>query len=165
MIPAPIAARLKLLQRDTPYLRAYALVDGVQYGKVTGSPMQGSEARRALFQGTEDEGLAHAGPWLIDLAQEAPEALSTISDLEQAKPSVVWLFSRLPLETLALALQTRLNSRLPNGKIALIRFWDPRTLKALFNALDVPTRRDYFSDADEWHAQLDGKRFHISIHV
>jgi len=165
MIPASIAERFKVLQRETPYLRAFVLVDGVQYTKATGSPMQGSDARRALFQGTEDEGLAHAGPWLIDLAQEAPEALSTISDMEQAKPSVVWLFARSPLETLALALQQRLNSRLPSGKIALIRFWDPRTLKALFNALDVPTRRSYFSDADEWHAMIDQQRFHISAYA
>jgi len=127
--------------------------------------MQPSDARRALFQGTEDEGLAHAGPWLVDLAQETPDHIGAISGLEQAKPSVVWLFSRLPLEPLALALQHRLNSRLPDGKIALIRFWDPRVLVTLFKALDLPTRRDYFSDADEWHAQLDGKRFHISIHV
>jgi len=165
MIPTSIAERFKVLQRETPYLRAYALVDGVQYTKSAGLPLQPSDARRALFQGTEDQGLAYAGPWLIDLAQEAPDNISTISTLELTAPSVVWLFSRSPLETLALALQQRLNGRLPDGKIALIRFWDPRVLVTLFKTLDLPTRRDYFSDADEWHAQLDGKRFHISIHV
>jgi Domain of unknown function (DUF4123) len=166
MIPQAIAERFTRLQKQAPELIAYALIDGVQFTRHTGqsfAPRYG--ANRALFVGTEDEPLAHAGPWLIDLKKESPHIVATIGELELTYPSVVWLISRLDLESLALVLQLKLDVKLPDGRIALMRFWDPRTLFSLFNALDVPAREEYFSHIDEWHAQVDGKRFHISIHA
>nr|WP_171910183.1 hypothetical protein [Paraburkholderia fungorum] len=55
--------------------------------------------------------------------------------------------------------------KLPSGKIALVRFWDPRVFVPLFNALDNHARCSYFGDIDEWHGLLDGKRFQVSHHA
>ena len=59
-------------------------------------------------------------------------------------------------------LQSKLNSRLPDGKVALLRFWDPRVFVPLFNALDTAGRQAYFGDVTEWHGLKNGKRFHVS---
>ncbi|CAM2192060.1 conserved protein of unknown function [Paraburkholderia kururiensis] len=166
MMPSGVAERFERLRKESPQLSAYALVDGVQFWRFTGAriePRYG--ANRALFVGTEDEALAHAGPWLVDLARENPSTADTLVQLEQALPSVLWLFSRLDLESLALVLQLKLNGKLPDGRVALIRFWDPRTFVGLFKALDLPSRREYYSHVDEWHGQTEGKRFHVSIHA
>lgn len=166
MMPSSVAERFEQLKKQPPQLSAYALVDGVQYSRHTGTRIEHRYgANRALFVGTDDEALAHAGPWLFDLAKESPSIVGTVAQLEQAYPSVMWLFSRLDLESLALVLQLKLNAKLPDGRTALVRFWDPRTFAGLFNALDVPSRREYFSHVDEWHGQIEGKRFHVSIHA
>ena len=166
MIPDDIAGRLERLKANSPQLAAYALVDGVQYSRFTGARIeQLNGTTRALFVGTEDEALAHAGPWLVDLAKADRSIVATVTRLEQTHPSVMWLLSQLDIESLAMVLQLKLNSKLPDGRTALIRFWDPRVLVGLFNALDLQSRREYFSHVDERHGQIEGKRFHISIHA
>lgn len=166
MMPLNVAGRFELLKKDIPQLSAYALVDGVQYSRFTGTHVESRYGvNRALFAGTEDEALAHAGPWLIDLEKESSSTAGTVSQLEQAYPSVMWLFSRLDLESLAMVLQLKLNAKLPDGRTSLVRFWDPRAFVGLFNALDLPSRQEYFSHVDEWHGQIEGKRFHVSIHA
>lgn len=166
MMPSSVAGRFEQLKKQAPQLSAYALVDGVQFSRFTGAHIESRYgANRALFAGTEDEALAHAGPWLIDLEKESPSTAGTVSQLEQAYPSVMWLFSRLDLESLAMVLQLKLNAKLPDGRTALVRFWDPRAFVGLFNALDLPSRQEYFSHVDEWHGQIEGKRFHVSIHA
>jgi hypothetical protein len=166
VIPKPLAERLERLRTVTPQLRAYALVDGLQYEQHVGDRIKKRwGAIHALFAGTQDEPLSDAGPWVIDLTEPDATALASLEDLEQACPGVLWLFTTQDIEALVGTLQRKLDSKLPNGKIALIRFWDPRVFVPLFNALDNDARRSYFGDVDEWHGLLDGKRFHVSHHA
>ncbi|WP_414446781.1 DUF4123 domain-containing protein [Burkholderia sp. 22PA0099] len=166
MMPLEISQRFDHVREHFPHMAAYALVDGVQYTRLTGARVTPSvRENRALFAGTEDAALAHAGPWLVSVATAGASTLQTISRLEQAYPSVLWLFSQLDMESLAQVLQVKLDARLPDGQIALMRFWDPRTLVALYNALDATARREYFSHVDEWHGQFEGNRFHITFYA
>ncbi|MFM0059911.1 DUF4123 domain-containing protein [Paraburkholderia phytofirmans] len=166
MIPATLAERLERLRADAPALRAYALVDGLQYEQHFGRSLRRRGGTvHSLFAGTEDEPLASAGPWLVDIAQPDADVVASLDELETARPGVMWLFSTQDIESLVRTLQRKLNSKLPNGKIALLRFWDPRVFVPLFNALDTERRRAYFGDVDEWHGLADGKRFHVSHHA
>lgn len=166
MIPASLAERLERLRASAPGLRAYALVDGIQYEQHFGRILRRRWGTvHALFAGTEDEPLADAGPWVIDVVQPDVGVVAPLDELEEARPGVMWLFTAQDIESLVTTLQRKLNSKLPNGKIALIRFWDPRVFVPLFNALDMEARRTYFGDVDEWHGLADGKRFHVSHHA
>jgi Domain of unknown function (DUF4123) len=163
VIPPQLAERLERLRTSTPGLRAYALVDGLQYDQYFGHPLKRRwGAVAALFAGTEDEPLADAGPWVIDLAAHEATIISPLGELEAARPGVMWLFTNQDIESLVVTLQSKLNSRLPDGKVALLRFWDPRVFVPLFNALDAAGRQAYFGDITEWHGLKNGKRFHVS---
>ncbi|SAL29530.1 hypothetical protein AWB64_02519 [Caballeronia sordidicola] len=166
MIPSQLAERLERLRTSAPGLRAYALVDGYQYAQHFGHPLKRRwGAVAALFAGTEDEPLADAGPWVIDLAAPEAFAIASLAELEEARPSVMWLFADQELDALVATLQGKLNSRLPDGRVALVRFWDPRVFVPLFNALDSAGRQSYFGDVSEWHGLRNGKRFHVSHHA
>jgi len=52
---------------------------------------------------------------------------------------VTWLIAEADLRGLAHLLQLRLDVRLPDGRIALLRFWEPRVLANLVNVFAPPS--------------------------
>nr|WP_171910184.1 DUF4123 domain-containing protein [Paraburkholderia fungorum] len=100
MIPKPLAERIERLQIATPQLRAYALVDGLQYERHVGTRIKRHwGAIHALFAGTQDEPLSDAGPWVIDLTEPEAAALASLEELEQVRPGVMWLFTTQDIES------------------------------------------------------------------
>lgn len=154
-----VQRRHALLLQTYPDLRLYALVDGLQYTKHFGvqlAPLAGQ--RCALFDGTPDAPLAHAGPWLVDAQRSDPLQMEELIALEQAAPSVTWLMSSLGLGELARLLSQRLDTRLPDGRTALVRFYDPRVLVSLAEVLDGHQREEFFAHIHEWHLLHNGQR-------
>ncbi|WP_367301834.1 DUF4123 domain-containing protein [Janthinobacterium sp. GW458P] len=64
-----ITERLNQLQQHHSALCLYALVDGVQYETHRQARLMQDARRHSLFTGTPDAALAHAGPWLVDVAR------------------------------------------------------------------------------------------------
>jgi hypothetical protein len=50
---------------------------------------------------------------------------SELGALERALPSLSWLMTTMDLDGLAQVLQLKLNAALPDGRQALLRFYDP----------------------------------------
>lgn len=145
-------------------LRWYALIDGYQYEQHTGQrlqPIAGTNC--ALFDGTDDAPLAHAGPWLHDLWSD-PQPIDELAAMEGKTNAISWLITPMDLEGLAQCLRPKLNVRLPNGKEALVRFYDPRVLGNLFKAMNVAQRTKFFELIDEWHFMYEGKRVWMGRH-
>ena len=82
-----VAERLNQLQADHPALCLYALVDGAQYETDRQARLIQNTTCYPLFTGTPDAALAHAGPWLVDVAGAAPSFLEDLATLEQETPS------------------------------------------------------------------------------
>jgi hypothetical protein len=153
-----VQERFLALAERRSELRWYALVDGYQFEQHTGDRPQPTPCvNRALFQGTEDEPLAHAGPWLYDLAK-CPELIDDLAVMEQALPAVSWLMTAMDLEGLAQFLQLKLDAVLPDGRKVLIRFYDPRVLGNLIKVMDVEQRAEFFFLIEEWHFIYNDKR-------
>ncbi|SPK71036.1 conserved protein of unknown function [Cupriavidus taiwanensis] len=55
----------------------------------------------------------------------------------------------------------RLDIKLPDGRTALLRFWDPRVLAALFQLMAGGQRTEFFRHIHEWHLLDKGIRFWI----
>lgn len=126
-----VKQRFNELRESLPELRLYALVDGAQYHQhrsIWLSPMAG---KRALFEYTQDAPLAHAGPWLVDVEQFDAGGATDLSSLEDIAPVVTWLIAPQDLNGLAQMLYLLIDARLPDGRIAILRFWDPRVLAGL----------------------------------
>ncbi len=153
-----IVEHFRALQQADTALWLYALVDGFQYEQHTGQRLVYQRGiNRRIFLGTEDEPLAHAGPWLIDVVR-APDQLQSLHDLEQALPSVSWLISAIDLEGLSQLLQLKLDAQLPDGRKVLLRFYDPRVLGNLMQTMNNAQRAEFVHLIDEWHFIHDGRR-------
>lgn len=159
-----VTQRLERLRVSAPALRLYALVDGLQYEQRSGQPLQAATGVCPLFTGTPDEALAEAGPWLLDAELAPQDLIAAVSTLEATAPAVSWIIAVADLEGLAALLRLRLDVRLPDGRSALLRFWDPRALAAIARELDERQRGEFFEHIAEWHLLLDGKRTHIGRH-
>lgn len=139
-------------------LNLYALVDGFQYEQHTGRRLEHRPGiNRPIFLGTEDEPLAHAGPWLVDTVK-APDQIQALYELEQALPSVSWLMTSIDLEGLSQLLQLKLDGELPDGRKVLVRFYDPRVLGNLFQTMSAEQKAAFFHLIDEWLFIYNGRR-------
>ncbi|WP_354674959.1 DUF4123 domain-containing protein [Cupriavidus alkaliphilus] len=143
-------------------LNLYALVDGVLYQQHRERQLeQVPGGIVALFSGTGDDALAHAGPWLVDAAQVTEAVLRDLISLERAAPAVTWLIAEADFTGLTQLLQLRLDIKLPDGRTALLRFWDPRVLAGLFQLLAGDQRAEFFRHIHEWHLLANGRRVWI----
>lgn len=156
--PPDVVTRLALLHKSDDALRLYALVDGVQYRTQFGEPSTPRDGFRSLFAGTADAALAHAGPWLIDAEQVGTSAVGALAALEQIAPALTWLIAHQTLDGLAQVLQLKLDTELPDGRTALLRFWDPRVLLSLAEVLEPDQREMFFGYIHEWHLLRQGER-------
>ncbi|MEC5159125.1 DUF4123 domain-containing protein [Janthinobacterium sp. CG_S6] len=156
-----VMERLALLRQDTDALRLYALVDGVQYQIKRGERIKRKSGFFSLFEGTQDAALAHAGPWLVDTEFADAAFVSDLAELEREAAAVSWMITPQSLEGLAQLLQLNLDTTMPDGRTALLRFWDPRVLVSLAEILSVEQRQVFFGHFHEWHLLYKGKRVWI----
>jgi hypothetical protein len=163
VVPPDVQARLDALRERRGTTRAYALVDGLQYQQYAGKPFDDPDAR-ALFEGTPEASLAYAGPWLVDVDAAAPRLQSALVELERERPAVVWVLAGQALDALADALRQQLEARLADGKIGILRFWDPRVLGPLAQLMSAQQRETFFLHSEEWHFLQEGNRVWIGRH-
>lgn len=156
-----VAERLAQLRTRNPALRLYALVDGLQYETYRGERLDDRHGFASLFHGTPDGSLAHAGPWLVDVETVDKGVTADLARLEREAPSVTWLISETDQHGLVQLLQLQLDARLPDGRIALVRFWDPRVLTELAHVLTPEQRETFFAHIHEWHLLHNGERVQI----
>lgn len=156
-----IYERLAELRQQTDSLRLFALVDGAQYTSRRGIRLEEQGGRYPLFDRTPDAPLAHAGPWLIDAATAGDELVQDLAALELEVSAVTWIIALQSLDGLAQLLQLNLDMKLPDGRVALVRFWDPRVLVTLAEVLTPQQRYDFFGRIYEWHFLHQGRRVRI----
>ena len=156
-----VKSRWEQLRETMPAMQLYALVDGVQYQTQLCKRLQRGNGLFPLFVGTPDAALAHAGPWLVDVSLVDESLITELATLERDTPSLTWLIAPQDLEGLGQMLQLRLDVCLPDGRTALLRFWDPRVLVKLARTLDGPQREYFFSHIHEWHLLHEGQRVWI----
>lgn len=166
MVPASVNEQLRKWRKRYYYSsHVLALVDGLQYQQHTGQQLAPEDDLVAsLFAGTKDIALAHAGPWLID-PKAARDRLADLGEVEQARPGVVWLITSESVERQAEKLRPHLNIRFPNGRSAIVRFWDPRVIHTLNETYQSRARRELFRTAYEWQYINEGQRHTINDHV
>ena len=84
--------------------------------------------------------------------------IDALAALEQTSPAVTWLIAQQNLDGLAQLLQLNLDTELPDGRTALLRFWDPRVLFNLAELLEPGQREMFFAHIHEWHLLHKGQR-------
>lgn len=109
---------LNTRQQQTAYpLRLYGLVDGLLYAEgVAGVPLSRSSCCIALFDGTADEALANAGPWLLDCSADRDSHMPALQRMGDSALGCIWIISSYAPEDLAAALRTRLDVRMTSSE-------------------------------------------------
>ncbi|WP_186183384.1 DUF4123 domain-containing protein [Burkholderia gladioli] len=136
-------------------LRLYALVDALLYGR--GEQVKRPAATIGLFDGTQDASLADAGPWLIDFESATDSVRQVLFSMGGCTDGVSWLVSAYPLPDLAHELAGRLNARMPDGRTALLRFYDARLMVEIANLFSFAQRIEFFVPTFDWLVQINGE--------
>jgi hypothetical protein len=159
-----MSARIAQLQSTSSELNLFALVDGIQYEAKYGHFLQSSRTLVPLFAETQDAALSHAGPWVVNANDVSSLLFSEITELEAEVPSLVWVITNQEINGLAQLLRLRLDVQLPDGRLALLRFWDPRVLINLTQTLNKRQLEEFFGYTSEWHLLHQGQRLRIGRH-
>lgn len=135
----------------------FALVDGLQYERHVGEELLvRHSAAIPLFDTWPDSRIAFAGPWIIQMSGMM-NFREKLCELEAALPSVSWIVSSSTLAGLAAHFRENMNIGLPDGRIALLRFQDPRVQVRLGTTLDDLQHRNLTGLVQEWLTMVDGK--------
>lgn len=167
MQPSKIENYLAQRQAQTSIpVRLYALIDALLYTRVpNATPMERSAATVALFDGTPDTSLADAGPWLIDVEQASITMRRTLSELAASADGVSWLISAYPFRALAQELRERLDVRMPDGRTALLRFYDARLIGDIAGLLSFSQRVEFFVSTFDWLVEINGALTRVHPHA
>ncbi|WP_050865405.1 DUF4123 domain-containing protein, partial [Burkholderia pseudomallei] len=130
MTPPNIEAHFEMRrQQITLPARLFAVVDALLFAEASDAPpLRRANYSIALFDRTPDASLAEHGPWLIDYALAPGPIRRVLAELAAGPVGMSWLISAYPFERLAAELREHLDVRLPDGRTALLRFYDARIM-------------------------------------
>ena len=144
-------------------VRLYALVDALLYGR--GETVERPAATIGLFDGTPDASLADAGPWLIDFAEAPGSVRQSLFTMGAGSDGVSWLISAYPFPALVEELAERLNARMPDGRTALLRFYDARLMAQIASLFSFTQRIEFFVPTFDWLTQINGELVRVHPHA
>ncbi len=106
----------------------YGVLDAARDERLLPAMQVWAPEARCLFEGALSDAVARAAPYVVPLPSSSP----LLAWWREAGLGHAWgiaLRSEGNLVTLRHHLRTLLRVQLPNGQIALFRFWDPRVLR------------------------------------
>ena len=114
---------------------------------------------RCLFDGQPEAAHAQAAPWLMELPLGGVQQPVDhwLAGLEQTEAGLTLLASRVPFEPLFVHLQQQLDIALPDGSLALMRFYDPRAWLRYCQVLSLPQQIELLGPVLEWQVTLRGQ--------
>jgi hypothetical protein len=116
---------------------------------------------RPLFAGALDPDLAPATPHLVRLA-EGSALLARIGSSEgRASFCGVLCTSDLTLWDLRSWMRRKLQAMLPDGRVMLFRFYDPRVLPAWLGAQSQAELSGWFGPVSDWWVPQPGQTLHL----
>ncbi|WP_176047406.1 DUF4123 domain-containing protein [Burkholderia sp. BCC1644] len=153
-------------QQLTMQVHLYALVDGLLYADAAnGSSPQRSRSAVAVFDDTQDATLSDAGPWLFSYEHAPGRIRQTLAAMAAGPTGVTWLISAYPIESLADELRRRLDVRLPDGRTALLRFFDARIMPNMASLMEFTQRMQFFVPTFDWLVEVNGKLRGVHPHA
>ncbi|MBN6152794.1 DUF4123 domain-containing protein [Xanthomonas sp. AmX2] len=126
-------------------LQYHAASDGLQH--------------RSLFDRQPEAKHAAAAPWLLALPHGAvrPTLDPWLMQLGRSNAGLTRLASEAPFEALFDHLEAQLDIALPDGSLALMRFFDPRAWLRYAGVLTVDQQLQVLGPVLEWQITLQGQ--------
>lgn len=131
--------------------RWYAIVDTARDDGLA-ALVRACARQACLFSGALTPGLAAAAPYLVAIDDREP----LIGEWRSRGAGRHWGIlcqSALPLDALRKQLRRFLQARLPDGTVALFRFYDPRVFVPYMRAATPPERAPWFEGVNRYAAE------------
>ncbi len=132
----------------------YAVIDGAQDQRLV-PLVQTCRNHVCLFKGKLAPSLAANAPWLVQIV----EGENLMPIWQQHGRGASWgimLLSDLGIEGLQRHLRRFLQARLPDGTLALFRFYDPRVFNTFIRAALPEERAPWFDGVHQYAAEAAG---------
>jgi hypothetical protein len=132
----------------------YALIDCAQDERLIWL-VRACRQRVCLFAGDISLELQAASPWLVQM-DEADALPATWRDQGLGQNWGIMCESALPLMDLRRHFRRFLQAKLPDGTIALFRFYDPRVLTTYLQAATPEERAPWFACVEQFWVEAAG---------
>ncbi len=123
----------------------FAVIDTAQDPRLL--PLVECGTSACLFAGTLDPVLAAASPWLVPLG-DAPRLFAAWRGPGQGRNWGILCRSTLPFAEVRRHFRKFLQAKLPDGTVALFRFYDPRVFNTYIRAATPAERAPWFDAVD-----------------
>ncbi|ALM52431.1 DUF4123 domain-containing protein [Halomonas huangheensis] len=115
----------------------------------------------SLFQGTPEEGFSHIAPHLIRWGDLSATERNQVIDLDQQVPAFAWLWtSNEETPSPFSHLKSQMDMRLPNGDLAMLRYYDPHVWMKLMDILDEEQKKELIGPVQYWSVNV-GQQRHV----
>jgi Domain of unknown function (DUF4123) len=132
----------------------YAVIDGARDNRLEGL-VKSCRDHICLFKGVDDPALLQAAPWLVRIDESEP-LLATWQQHGKGQNWGLMLQSALPLADLQKFLRKFLQAKLPDGMLALFRFYDPRVFNTYIRAAEPEERSPWFDGVSQYAVEAEG---------
>lgn len=132
----------------------FALIDGACDPRLEGLVRQCRD-HICLFRGQIDPRIAQVAPWLVRIDERDP----LLSIWQQHGRGLHWgmmAYSELSLDALRGRFRRSLQAMLPDGTVALFRFYDPRVFNTYLRAATPEERAPWFEGIWQYDVEQDG---------
>jgi hypothetical protein len=133
--------------------RWYAIVDSAQDPALL-AKVKSCRQHACLISGELDPVLAAALPWIVALDPEEQLAMAWRVEGEGRNWGIL-VQSPLDLDQLKRHFKKFLNAKLPDGMIALFRFYDPRVMRAYLRAANMEERESWFQGVTRYSIETE----------
>ena len=152
---AELVSWLQLLNAaQPPTYHLYALVDGALDPSILGEAERSHAEWRGLYpEKMLESRTPEMGPFLVALTpgDAGHDAfMHSLLERSQGLDLVIWVASRQPIDVLAAHGHAYAEVKLPDGRSALLRHYDPSILEILVPMFDARQRADFLAAAREY---------------
>ncbi|MBI1833065.1 MAG: DUF4123 domain-containing protein [Planctomycetes bacterium] len=133
----------------------FALLDGARDIRIYVMLMACKEQFQSLYEGPQGEALAPQGPYLVSLPKESP-FLETLVREGWGKSWGVYLTSPSSFAEVRKHFRRFLEVRLPTGKVAYFRYYDPRVLRTYLPTCTSEEREQFFGPVQRFICEGKG---------
>lgn len=140
-----VEAYLNLLTVES-FLRGqqplYAVLDAARHDHVLAWILASGLEQASLYEGEEGQRLAPWGPYLVRMEADSP-GLRTLLEQGWGQAWGIFLCCSLPFAEVRRQLRRFLTVRLPEGRSAYFRFYDPRVLRDFLPGFSTEQVREF----------------------
>lgn len=149
--------------RQTPQDAAlYCVVDCAADDRLYGAVLQAGRGT-ALFAGELHPDLAEATPHLVQVDQDSALLALLASPEGRAGAFGCVLRAHPHMATVWRALRKHLLARMPDGKVVMFRFFDPRVMAPYLGSLTPSELAPWFAHVSDWWLPLPDGTWHFTL--